>query len=292
MQGHRGARGLSPENTLPSFETALDLGVDTLELDLHFSADGQVVVWHDPVIEASKCGRSDETLPDPLTAPESEVMVRSLSSEQLRRYQCDRNPSAGRYPEQDNEATALAGDDFGIVTLGELFDFVAAYAESEAKTPDQRAGAAVVQFNIETKRKPDRPDAIGDGFDGSSAGSFELEVLRVVAEHGLTERVVIQSFDLRSITAVHAANATIRLAALDSSGIGVDDMVATGATIWSPNQDLVTSDTVKIAHAADLLVIPWTVNDPDDMTRLIELGVDGLITDRPDLLMALLADAS
>ena len=95
IQGHRGARGLRPENTLPSFELALDLGVTTLELDLHYSADGRVIVWHDPVIDPDKCGLSPTAavgVPDPETSETADLAVRSLNAGQLADYSCDRNP--------------------------------------------------------------------------------------------------------------------------------------------------------------------------------------------------------
>lgn len=296
VQGHRGARGLKPENTLPAFEIALDLGVSTLELDLHFTADGQVVIWHDATVDKAKCGLVADAPagapdPDDVLAPEDDRLLAGLDRAQLEWYRCDRNPSTAKYPDQNADPTALAGDDYRIVTLGELFDFVDRYAESSDKTEAQRATATEVAFNIETKRKPDRPETIGDGFDGASAGAFELAILSEVTGRGLTERVVVQSFDHRSLWAIHAENAAVGLAALSvREGVDHADLAERGASIWSPNQDAVNRDSVDQAHAAGLEVMPWTVNDPSDMTRLIALGVDGLITDRPDLLLDLLSD--
>jgi glycerophosphoryl diester phosphodiesterase len=296
VQGHRGARGLKPENTLPAFETALDLGVSTLELDLHFTADGQVVVWHDATIDKEKCRLLPDApagVPDPddVLTPEEDRLIAGLDRAQLESYRCDRNPSTAQYPDQSNAPTVLAGDKYRIVTLGELFDFVDRYARSSDKTADQQATAASVAFNIETKRKPDRPETIGDGFDGTTAGPFELAVLAEITARSLTDRVVVQSFDHRSLWAIHAENAAIRLAALSvRQSVDHADLAARGASIWSPNLDAVNRDSVDQAQTAGLEVMPWTVNDPADMTRLIALGVDGLITDRPDLLLDLLSD--
>ena len=289
VQGHRGARGLQPENTLPAFETALDLGVSTLELDLHFTADEQVVVWHDPVIDSDKCGLADgatEPDPDDPLVPDVELMISRLTLEQLGSYVCDRNPDKARFPDQQPTPTTLAGDQYGIPSLAALLDLVAVYADSPEKDSEQRATAMKVDFNIETKRKVDNPDAIGDGFDGTNAGPFELAILEVISD--VQSRVVVQSFDHRSIWAVHAQNPDIRLAALTTrQGPDLDDYAANGATIWSPNQADVTEDRIVDAHELGLLVIPWTVNDPDDMSDLIELGVDGIITDRPDIALGL-----
>lgn len=289
LQGHRGARGLRPENTLPAFETALDLRVATLEADLHFTADGRVVVWHDPVIDPSKCGvasTSPAGLPDP-DDPETEasaLAVRALTAEQLAGYRCDRNPDPGRFPQQNSAATDVAGDDYRIVTLDELFTFVSAYAAAPDKSPEQRANAEGVLFNLETKRVADDPSTIDDGFDGTQAGPFELAVLDVVAAAGTTDRVTVQSFDHRSLWAVAATGADVGLAALSSRNLpDFSDLAARGATVWSPNAALVSPASLGNAHAAALLVIPWTVNDRDDMQQLLDLGVDGIITDRPDL---------
>jgi glycerophosphoryl diester phosphodiesterase len=289
LEGHRGARGLEPENTLPAFETALDLGVTTLELDLHFSADGEVVIWHDAVIDPAKCRLADDA-PDGLPDPDDPAMtddqlaVRSLTVEELGGYRCDRNPDTDRFPDQDPVPTALAGDDYRIVPLGELFDLVDRYAGSDDKTEDQRAGAAAVQFNIETKRDLRDPDAIGDGFDGETVGPFEQRLLAVVAEHGLGDRVIIQSFDVRSLAALDAADPDMRLSVLTSSGgFTVPVFAVDRAIVWSPKSSTVDAGSVTAAHEAGHTVVPWTVDDLDEAARLVEIGVDGLITDRPDL---------
>ena len=289
VQGHRGARGLRPENTLPAFETALDLGVTTLELDLHFTADGQVVVWHDPVIAADKCGLSDgapATVPDPDDpAAQTQLAIAALTVEQLGWFECDRNPDVGAYPDQKAEASELAGYDYRVVTLEELLEFVQSYAESDLKTATQRENADRVGFNVETKRRPDDPSTIGDGFDGVNAGPFELALLDLAGRFELDDRVTVQSFDPRSLRAVHAIDPNIRLAALTFTSTRLDDLVAGGTTVWSPRASTLTAQLIADAHDIGLDVIPWTVNDPAEMNELISWGVDGIITDRPDLLL-------
>ncbi len=291
IQGHRGARGLQPENTLPAFETALDLGVTTLEFDLHFTADGEVVVWHDPVIDDSKCGLTpgaDGPDPDDPLVPDEDLMISNLSVGDLANFVCDRNPDLARFPDQRASPTTLAGDDYRITTLGAVFDFVDAYAQDESKSSEQRSLAAAVVFNIETKRKPDNPSTIGDDFDGTTAGAFEVAIVEIVAERGLGERVVVQSFDHRSLWAIQSVDPSIRLAALTTrQAPDLAEYARRGASIWSPNQADVTAERIDEAHDLGLLVIPWTINEVDDMKKLIELGVDGLITDRPDLALSL-----
>ena len=289
VQGHRGARGLRPENTLPAFEVALDAGVTTLELDLHFSADGQVMVWHDPVVDPAKCRVSLDAgpdVPDPDEAPEPALAIRNLTVAQLAQYRCDRNPEPGRFPDQVPAASEIAGTDFRIVPLTEVFSFVQAYAASDLKTEEQRAGAARVEFNVETKRLRGEPRTIDDGFDGTNPGPFELALLATIEEAGLEGRVIVQSFDHRSLRAVRLVNPEIRLAALTRDPPRDPGLYAEwGAAIWSPRASTLDEELLTQAQAAGLLVIPWTVNDPDDMQALIDLGVDGLITDRPDLLV-------
>ncbi len=293
-EGHRGARGLKPENTLPAFETALDLGVDTLELDLHYTSDGVVVLWHDDKIVKDKCrldpdADTDAPDPDSLIKWGDALMISQLTLEQLKAYQCDRNPDEDAFPEQNNAPTTLAGGNYRPVALAELFDFVQAYSQSEEKSEAQRANAAQVQFNVETKRKPDNPKAISDGFDGQNPGPFELEILRLIDEYGLEDRVIIQSFDFRSLWAIHSVNDTIRLAALSRKAGSADlpDIAANGAGIWSPKYSTLTEPLVSKAHKLGLQVIPWTVNDPDDIRAMLEMGVDGIISDRPDILLGL-----
>lgn len=294
IEGHRGARGLKPENILPAFETALDLGVTTLELDMHFTSDGVVVIWHDPKIEASKCRRDPETTveapdPDSLIYQGDNLAISNLTFSQVQTYLCDRNPDRRRFSEQDNGPTLLAGEDYRIISLEELFDFVEAYSQDERKTEAQRKNASLVQFNIETKRDPNDPESIGDGFDGINAGPFEQAVLKVVMTKNLVDRVILQSFDHRSLWAVRDLNNQIRLAALTSGGRpSPAEYAKKGASIWSPNQRDLTQALIEEAHDAGLLVIPWTVNELDDMQTLIILGVDGLITDRPDILVGLI----
>src|SRR5438067_6941524 len=146
-QGHRGARGLKPENTLPSFEAAFDLGVSAVETDLHLTRDGVVVLSHDPHLSDPPC-----TLPHPAAGPPPPAqnpLVSSLPLAELRRYRADRNPAPTRFPDQDASVTPLARefaaerglDPYGIPTLADLFQFAAAYAGE----PGRRAGKTDAQ---------------------------------------------------------------------------------------------------------------------------------------------------
>jgi glycerophosphoryl diester phosphodiesterase len=283
LQGHRGARGLRPENTLPAFEYALDLGVTSLELDLHFSQDDIVVVTHDGVI-GKNCRLEGQTAP-----PRPSPQIRQLTRQELKQYRCDLNPNSNRFPNQSPESMPLAQDDYTIPTLEELFQFVDAYAASELKTEVQRQNAAEVRFNIETKRKPNQPELIGDDFDGKAPGLFEQQIIALVEQYDLVSRVTIQSFDHRSINVIPQLNPQVETVALTSEAVEPANITAkTSAKIWSPDYRALTAAKIKVAHEADLLVIPWTVNDPNTMENLIDWGVDGLITDYPNILADIL----
>ena len=117
LQGHRGARGLKPESTLPSFESALDELVTTLELDLHLTADGRLVVWHDPFVDPAKCGLrpgapAGAANPDDPATPSEDLQISRMTLDELAAYRCDRNPDPSAFPAQDTEATTLAGARF------------------------------------------------------------------------------------------------------------------------------------------------------------------------------------
>ncbi len=275
IQGHRGARGIKPENTLPAFETALDMGVSTLELDLHFSADKIVVIWHDDRLSANKCN------------PSSNALLSHLSLQELKAFSCSRNPDLLRFPFQNNSPTVLAGNNYQIQTLDELFNFVTRYANSPQKSLAQRNNAKQLKFNIETKRRANFPEGINDNFDGINPGEFELAILNIIERHHLENRVIIQSFDYRSLRAIYSVNSSIQLAAVSSNTNQPEQYTIFGANIWSPNYQHLTAALVNVAHNANLKVIPWTVNQPESMRKMIDWGVDGIITDRPDLLLLL-----
>lgn len=285
LQGHRGARGLAPENTMAAFSVALTTGVDTLELDIAVTADGVVVISHDPWLNPAITRDAGGQW---LAGPRG-PRIRSLSFTELQAYDVGRiNPSsayAGQFGSQQ------ASDGQRIPTLAALFERVLA------------GGAAGIRFNIETKLNPISPD------DSASPEDMTRALLKVVRDSGMTQRVTVQSFDWRSLRLVQQLEPGMPTACLSAqsatgntlrdsrwtAGLKMEDYAgvpqlvkAAGCSIWSPNAAALTLDLLRQAHALGLKVLPWTVNAPEDMQRLLHWQVDGIITDYPDRLRAVM----
>jgi glycerophosphoryl diester phosphodiesterase len=292
LQGHRGARGLAPENTIEGFATALSIGVATLELDLGMTRDGVVVVHHDIWLN-----------PDTTRTPDGDFLslrgpaLRALTLAELKRYDVGRLKPGTRYAQMFPEQRAADGA--RIPTLAEVFELV------------QRVGAQHVRFNIETKLTP------ASGADTSDPETFAAAVAAEVRAAGLTDRVTVQSFDWRTLSALRRIAPEIPRVCLTAerpgfdtiergrpgpspwtAGLAVDDVggstprlvAAAGCAVWSPAFRDVTQGSLAEAKSLSLKVVPWTVNERADMERLIGMGVDGLITDYPDRLRSLLAE--
>jgi glycerophosphoryl diester phosphodiesterase len=260
LQGHRGARGLAPENTLRAFAAALAVGVTTLELDTGVTKDGVVVIHHDrrldPDIARGPDGRWVEA-PAPL--------IHELSFEALRRYDVGRLRPGSKTAEefQDQEPA----DGARVPSLAELFELVA------------KAGNADVRFNIETKLTPQAPE------ETLAPEAFARAVIAEVRKAGVEARTSIQSFDWRTLLVVEReapAIATVYLTGRRREGSQPAAVHAAGGRIWSPNHLEMDSASVVEARALGLRVIPWTVNEPAAIERVLDLAVDGLITDYPD----------
>jgi glycerophosphoryl diester phosphodiesterase len=301
LQGHRGARGLKPENTLPSFEAALDAGVTTVETDVHLTRDGVPILFHDPAITGRLCRRTrGSTSPDPATQPP----IRGLTLAQLRGYRADRNPDRRRFPNQDRAVTPLARqfarqhglDPYTPPTVADLFLFAAAYAgeagASAGKTDEQRDRAGRLRFDLELKRVPYHPEAIGDDFDGDSPGVLERQVVAAVVEAGLAARTTLRSFDHRAVLAVRRLGLRLTTAVLiaETAPVAPADLArAAEANVYCPDYRFLDERLVRQCHDMGVRVVPWTANDEPDWLRLLGWGVDGITTDYPDRLAALLS---
>lgn len=285
LQGHRGARGLAPENTLPAFERALELGVDTLELDIGVTADGVVVITHDPYLNPHIARDAKGEWLEGSRGPQ----LKSLTLAQLQSFDVGRIKPDSPYAKTFN--TQQARDGTRVPTLQSLFDRVKAL------------GANDVRFNIETKINPSQPD------DTVSEDAMTRALLKVVSDAGMARSVTIQSFDWRTLQLVQKLEPSIPTVYLTvqtpntdntrdgtwTAGFRIADhgtpprlVKAAGGAVWAPNGGALTEPLVKEAQALGLKVIPWTINTPADMERFIAWGVDGIITDYPDRLRAVM----
>ena len=280
LQAHRGGRGLRPENTLAAFENALGLGVTTLEMDVAITSDGVAVISHNPELNP---GLTRDAQGQWLKA--KGPLIKTLTLAQLQSYDVGRlNPDDAygkTFPEQQ------ARDGQRIPTLAAIFQRV------------KELGANDVQFDIETKVFPKRPN------DTAAPEEFVRIMLAAIREAGVVDRVMIQSFDWRTLQMFQAAEPRIRTMYLTVQNRrfnnaadpawtagrmhrdypSVPHMIkAAGGAIWAPNLDNIDEQAVKAAQAQGLQVMPWTVNEPADMRRLLDWKVDGIITDYPDRL--------
>ena len=251
VHGHRGARALRPENTLPAFEYAIQTGVDVLEMDMAVTKDNVIVISHDPVLRPPVCSGSQPM-----------AVIHQLSLSEVRKWDCGavRNPG---FPRQ----TPLPGT--RMPTLDQVLDL---------------ASRGAFDFNIETKSFADHPELT------PPPEEFARLVLASVRQRRLEKRIILQSFDFRTLIAMKKLAPEIRLSALCTGP--PRDFVAiareAGAGIVSPEMALVTPEQVRAAHQAGLQVVPWTANTPEQWDRLIKAGADAIISDDPAALLAYL----
>jgi glycerophosphoryl diester phosphodiesterase len=252
VHGHRGARARRPENTLPAFEYAIQQGVDALEMDMAVTSDNVIVVSHDPILRAPIC-----------SGPAKSALIHQLTLAQVREWDCGavRNPA---FPNQQPVPGTR------MPTLDEAF---------------RLAPRGTFDYNIETKSFPEHPEYT------PAPEAFVKLVLAKIREYKLEKRVILQSFDWRTLIAMRALAPEIRLSALtekdprDFTEIARD---AGNAGIVSPEFHLVTPEKVAKAHAAGLQVVPWTANTPAAWDQLIAAKVDAIISDDPAALIAYL----
>lgn len=271
LQGHRGARGLLPENTVPAFIKALALGVTTLEMDVVISKDRKVVVSHEPWFSGHVCTQPSGR-PVPL-AEEMSFRIFEMTYKEVARFDCGvrGNP---RFPLQKAMPVVKP-------LLSEVIDAAEKYTKDHNLPP--------VFYNIETKSQP-----MFDGTYHPEPQEFTELLYGVLRNKGITTRATIQSFDPRTLQVARRLNPALSLALLvgkSAEQTDLDEQIAQlGFTpaIYSPDYNLVDARLISRAHSKGMRVIPWTVNTYDEMVRLKKLGVDGIITDYPDIGIQLL----
>lgn len=294
IQGHRGARGLKPENTLPSFEAAFDAGVTSVETDIHITRDGIPVLAHEPLLISSHYRPLSEVMPDSFA--EKRPLV-TMSLAMLRQYRVDKNPDPVRFAQQNPEVTPLTSwfasergmDPYAVPTLADLFEFASAYAGRPGadcgKSALARQRAAELWFDLELKRVPFHPELTGDGPGTNPPGRLEKAVLAQIHASNLVSRVRVRSFDHRSVLAIRQMEPNLAAGVLVAYTAPVspqDVAAAAGASYYFPAFEFLDETQVRQAHDGGIKIIPWTVNDPADWGRLVDWGVDGITTDYPD----------
>lgn len=260
IQGHRGCRGLYPENSLPAFNKAIELGVTTLELDIAITKDNEVVVSHEPFMRRTICfNPKGEEIPEEMDMKHN---LYEMTHSEIKQFDCGTklHPT---YPDQKKLKTYKP-------LLSEVFEL------AKTKNPD-------IKFNIEIKSKPEYY-----GIYTPQPDEYVKIVLDEIEESGLFSNVNLQSFDLVILEEIKKQSPNMSVALL----VDEDETIATKLEklsykpeIISPYFRLLTSEIINEYHAQNYLIIPWTVNEEQDMFKMLRWNVDGIITDYPDRLI-------
>lgn len=276
LQGHRGARGLAPENTWPAFEIALQNGMNVLELDTVLTADNDLIIHHDTDTNPKLCQHADGTVL--ISRP-----IRQITAAELRQLDCGSLKHTD-FPEQ------VPRPGTRLLTLAEFFRAVKDYE-------NRNKSAVPVMFNVEAKFPKE------SAADIAEVRLFATTLLRQIKEADVETRTTLQSFRMEILAEIRRSSPTMRTAALFEPtrwqglrmhlGIGssvrvaiLDAAISAKADVISPYKLYANDEFVRAAHRRGLAVIPWTVNDSGEMQDLLDLGVDGIITDYPDRLAA------
>ena len=264
-QGHRGCRGLMPENTIPAMLKALDIGVTTLEMDVVITKDKKVILSHEPWFGHEITTKPDGKFIEPTEA--SKYNIYRLNYEEIKKYDVGLKPHS-RFPKQAKIKTYKP-------LLSDLLDSVANYMLASRR--------ALPFFNIETKSLP-----AGDNIYHPEPEEFVELLMDVIRDKGIEERVIIQSFDFRTLQYLHKKYPAIRTAALVEATDKRDtEMLIKDLgfvpNIYSPAYQLLNESVITSFRSKGIKVIPWTVNDKEKIAELKKMGVDGIITDYPDL---------
>jgi len=264
-EGHRGCRGLMPENTIAAMKKAVDLNVTTLEMDAVMTKDGEVILSHEPFFNheiTTKPGGSFVKEEE-----EKSLNIYRMTYDEVKRYDVGLKPHP-RFPQQEKMAAVKP-------LLRDVIDSIKLYCKEKNRP--------FPQWNIETKTQPQT-----DGLYHPAPAEFVEALMTVMKEKGIEKNVIIQSFDFRTLQYLHQHYPHMRTAMLveDYDKRTLDELLAAlgfTPTIFSPDQSLVTKEVVEHCHQKKMQVIPWTVNEIDEMQKLIALNVDGIITDYPNL---------
>lgn len=264
LQGHRGARGLAPENTIPAFRRALELGVTTLEMDVVVAGDGTVVVSHEPWMNRAICRTPDGNR---IThGADRTHNIFEMTYSEVSSYDC----GSLRHPDFRQQEPQSAPKP----RLTDVIDMAESFVDVHERPP--------VFYNVEIKSR-----AAWDRKFHPPPASFVEQVLAAVASRSVARRTTIQSFDPRALEAVHRRKEPVRTALLvpwaGNEGVEANlNRLSFTPDVYSPDHRLVDAALVSTVHDLGLSVVPWTVNEYDAARELVALGIDGLITDYPN----------
>ncbi|MCY7376137.1 MAG: hypothetical protein LH472_09220 [Pyrinomonadaceae bacterium] len=262
IEGHRGARGYVPENTIPSFLKALELGVDTLELDVVISRDNQIVVSHEPwfssVISTDKNGKP---IPE---AKEKEFNIYKMNYAEIKLYDVGSSGNRG-FPEQQKMKVFKP-------LLKDVFGEVQKYIRQNKLKP--------VRYNIEIKSNP-----AGDNVYHPVVSIFAKMIYDEILANKMQKNVIVQSFDVRPLQELRKLPVKLPLALLVMNKDGIEkNLAALGfqPDAYSPHFSLVDEATVAFCRERKMKIVPWTVNEIADLEMMKKFDLDGIITDYPD----------
>jgi glycerophosphoryl diester phosphodiesterase len=264
VQGHRGARGLWPENSIPGFLNAVDLKVSTLELDVVVSKDNFVVVSHDPYFNREICADTDGK-----RIEENKIIaIYKMPYSKVREYDCG-TIFYPRFPDQEK-----------IKTYKPLIKDVIQKADERSELN----GQTLIYYNIEIKSRPEWDNE----FQPATPEDYVKIVLDTITPLLDYNRFTIQSFDTRILEAIRKYDPKVRLVYLVEEIVltpEIADNLSFTPDVFSPDYNLLSPELVESYHQQGMKVIPWTVNEPVDIQRMIDWGVDGIISDYPDRLL-------
>ncbi|MEO6916287.1 MAG: glycerophosphodiester phosphodiesterase family protein [Chitinophagaceae bacterium] len=264
-EAHRGGRGLMPENTIPAMLHAVDLGVMTLEMDAMITSDKKVILSHDPYFNHEIATKPDGSLVT--AAEEKNLAIYGMTYEQTRKFDVGMRPHP-KFPQQQHLKVQKP-------LLSELIDSVEAHCKKK--------GIPAPFYNIETKSKPESDNTLHPAPE-----EFVDLLMAIVNQKGIAKRTIIQSFDFRTLQIMHKKFPKVQTAMLielfDKRTLD-QQIQALGfkPTIYSPENSLVNASLVEQCHALGIRILPWTVNDKASIEAFKKLGVDGIISDYPNL---------
>ncbi len=263
FEAHRGGRGLMPENTIAAMKNAIDLGVTTLEMDVVISKDRKVVVSHDPFFSDVITTTPEGKHLSKQEAPEQ--LIYQMTYDSIRKYDVGIKPHPD-FPRQKKIAAYKP-------LLSQLIDATEEYTKSKGRT---------IKYNIEIKSNEKF-----DGIRHPEPKAFTQLLMQVIKDKNIRDRITIQSFDVRPLQYLHTTYPAVTLSYLVEKDSGTFqqqlDKLGFIPNIYSPQYAMLTKEIVLQCHAKKMKVVPWTVNTVEEMNALIEMGVDGIISDYPDL---------